>query len=348
MVRGVGWDDLAPRLAVQAAELAALARSEVTMREYHSRVIAACRALVPCDSAVVSEPQQPDGLTTSDVDATARQLIDFCESNYATFAPDLSRGLNQGARVGGFVDCEVYSLHERFELGIFCEVLRPQGIRSAVVLTPRWRKRPLGNIRLQRHGGTPVSQADLERLLPLLPAIELGLVLLRSDRGYWRQPDLDALTSREREIALYVGRGLTTPQIGLLLGTSRNTVRNQMGRIFDKLGVSSRAELAGWLNARAHDKSVRDPDAEESGTRQAARCLGTREAEVARHVARGLTTRQIALILGTSPLTVRNQIRRIFDKLGVAKRAELAARIGMEAPAFSHADSISRSPRGSV
>jgi DNA-binding CsgD family transcriptional regulator len=53
--------------------------------------------------------------------------------------------------------------------------------------------------------------------------------------------------------------------------------------------------------------------------------LTEREAEIARQVARGLSTRHIALILGTSPFTVRNQLSRVFDKTRVASRAELAA-----------------------
>jgi DNA-binding CsgD family transcriptional regulator len=53
------------------------------------------------------------------------------------------------------------------------------------------------------------------------------------------------------------------------------------------------------------------------------RCeLSRREAQIAAHVERGLTTTQIALIVGTSPLTVRNRIGHIFDKTGVASRAE--------------------------
>jgi DNA-binding CsgD family transcriptional regulator len=53
--------------------------------------------------------------------------------------------------------------------------------------------------------------------------------------------------------------------------------------------------------------------------------LSTRETEIAHHVERGLTTNQIALVLGTSPFTVRNQISKIFDKTRTASRAELAA-----------------------
>jgi DNA-binding CsgD family transcriptional regulator len=48
-----------------------------------------------------------------------------------------------------------------------------------------------------------------------------------------------------------VARGLTTPHIALILGTSPLTVRNQLCRVFDKTRVASRAELATWVAQRS-------------------------------------------------------------------------------------------------
>jgi two-component system nitrate/nitrite response regulator NarL len=91
----------------------------------------------------------------------------------------------------------------------------------------------------------------------LLPIIELGLAAHDPTLG---EPDpigLDRLTTREAEVARHAARGLTSRHIGLLLGTSQFTVRNQLCRIFDKLGVASRSELAGWLVRRqAHGADV--------------------------------------------------------------------------------------------
>ncbi|XJC73585.1 response regulator transcription factor [Delftia tsuruhatensis] len=49
-----------------------------------------------------------------------------------------------------------------------------------------------------------------------------------------------------------------------------------------------------------------------------------REATVARLVVRGLTHKQIAVQLQRAPATVRNQIRSIYEKLGIANVASLA------------------------
>lgn len=52
------------------------------------------------------------------------------------------------------------------------------------------------------------------------------------------------LTRREAEIAAAVGRGASNAEISHAIGLSGQTVKNHLTRIFDKLGVSTRLELA--------------------------------------------------------------------------------------------------------
>jgi DNA-binding CsgD family transcriptional regulator len=65
---------------------------------------------------------------------------------------------------------------------------------------------------------------------------------------------VSALTVREREVAMLAARDLTSRQIASRLGLSIRTVDNHLGRVYAKLGVSSRAEL-GAVVAPGH----RDP-----------------------------------------------------------------------------------------
>jgi DNA-binding CsgD family transcriptional regulator len=53
--------------------------------------------------------------------------------------------------------------------------------------------------------------------------------------------------------------------------------------------------------------------------------LSERECEIARHVALGLSNKQIAATLGISTNTVATYLRRMFRKLGVSTRAALVA-----------------------
>jgi DNA-binding NarL/FixJ family response regulator len=59
------------------------------------------------------------------------------------------------------------------------------------------------------------------------------------------------LSKREEEIALLVAEGLSNRQISQRLTLSEHTVKNYLFRVFEKIGVSTRVELALYaLNRR--------------------------------------------------------------------------------------------------
>jgi DNA-binding CsgD family transcriptional regulator len=56
------------------------------------------------------------------------------------------------------------------------------------------------------------------------------------------------VTARERELCELLALGYQNREIAAALGTSPHTVRNQLARLFDKVDVTTRAELVGrWL-----------------------------------------------------------------------------------------------------
>lgn len=55
---------------------------------------------------------------------------------------------------------------------------------------------------------------------------------------------LSALTEREHEVALAVGRGLSNAEIAKELFLSVPTVKAHVGRLFDKLGTTNRVQIA--------------------------------------------------------------------------------------------------------
>jgi len=63
--------------------------------------------------------------------------------------------------------------------------------------------------------------------------------------------------------------------------------------------------------------------------RSAVDMLSARERTVAHYLARGLSHKEIARVLGTSPQTVRNQIQAIHVKLAVHNTAELIAQLNL-------------------
>jgi two-component system nitrate/nitrite response regulator NarL len=58
------------------------------------------------------------------------------------------------------------------------------------------------------------------------------------------QPPRDSLTPRERDVIREVTEGATNKDIAAKFGLSEQTIKNHLSNIFDKLGVSSRLELA--------------------------------------------------------------------------------------------------------
>jgi DNA-binding NarL/FixJ family response regulator len=63
-------------------------------------------------------------------------------------------------------------------------------------------------------------------------------------------PELDQLTSREREVLRYIARGYLYKEIALRLGISAKTVEAHVSSVLRKLQLSNRHELSRWAVSR--------------------------------------------------------------------------------------------------
>jgi DNA-binding NarL/FixJ family response regulator len=57
----------------------------------------------------------------------------------------------------------------------------------------------------------------------------------------------ERLTPKEAQVTTLVWEGLTNREIGKLIGTTEQVVKNHLRTTFDKLGVWSRLELAMYV-----------------------------------------------------------------------------------------------------
>lgn len=151
------------------------------------------------------------------------------------------------------------------------------------------------------------SVTDADSIL----ATDVDVVLLDVRLG--TQSGLSALQrSTERRPAVVVLTAYGYPQYAeaaLRLGASGFVLKN--GPIDDLL-AAIRAAAGGGLHF---------------GVRPAQRlALSDRELDVVKKVVEGLSNDEIAVDLGISPKTVESHMRRIFERVGVVSRTELATR----------------------
>jgi len=78
------------------------------------------------------------------------------------------------------------------------------------------------------------------------------------------------MSKREEEIARLVAEGLSNRQISQRLGLSEHTIKNYLFRVFEKVGVTTRVELALYALNHGHVPRTR-PDPAKSASRGWAR-----------------------------------------------------------------------------
>jgi CheY-like chemotaxis protein/DNA-binding CsgD family transcriptional regulator len=79
------------------------------------------------------------------------------------------------------------------------------------------------------------------------------LLLLKKNAGEWNLESLkDALglTFREAEILMWISRGKTNKEVGLILESSHRTVNKHLEHIYEKLGVTTRAAAVAMVLQR--------------------------------------------------------------------------------------------------
>lgn len=228
------------------------------MERFASEVCAAARELAPVpfrawaldriarelpfDSALFMSPRLAVSPATVNKDAY-RHLYWRYARDPAPYRRGMERGDLAAVRDGAYLDTEVFSVAERERLQLYVDMVRPQGIRSQLVAHPRFHHQRVGVLYLCRHERVGAFRPrDRERLVRMLSPVSLALAALEPV-GAAEPQLLERLTAREREVVALVARGLRNREIAAVLGSRPATVRNQLHAIFQKLEVTTRAEL---------------------------------------------------------------------------------------------------------
>jgi len=70
----------------------------------------------------------------------------------------------------------------------------------------------------------------------------------------------ERLTAKEIQVADLVWQGLTNREIGKIMGTTEQVIKNHLRSTFDKLGVWSRLELATYVASHGGKRWLEDSD----------------------------------------------------------------------------------------
>jgi len=82
--------------------------------------------------------------------------------------------------------------------------------------------------------------------------LSIELARLLTIQGPLRKP-----TDNQLRIIELVAQGRTNREIAENLRISNNVVRNYLSRIYDKVGVNNRLQLALWYEARVHEEKLK-------------------------------------------------------------------------------------------
>lgn len=99
--------------------------------------------------------------------------------------------------------------------------------------------------------GYLLKTASGEELVTAIRAVMAGSTVLdpavsRQLTSHLTGAEQGELTPREAELVVLVAKGLPNKAVAAQLGISRRTVEGHLGRIFAKLGVTTRTELAHY------------------------------------------------------------------------------------------------------
>jgi DNA-binding CsgD family transcriptional regulator len=167
---------------------------------------------------------------------------------YARSFARMLRAVRSGAPV---VDLDVYGARERERLAVYREIFLPQRASSVMMAAVRLGTAAMVTVVFKRHGRTSAfGAAEKSKLQAILPTIALADTCFRCGLSARpaacpAPPFLDSgLGAREAQVAALASRGLRNAEIAALLGTSVETVKKQLRRVFAKVDVANRTELA--------------------------------------------------------------------------------------------------------
>lgn len=124
------------------------------------------------------------------------------------------------------------------------------------------------------------------------------------------------------QVLLTMADGLRCKEAAARLSISEGTLKKHRSRVLHVLGARNAIEAVTIGRARGLIPG------QSSGGLDWRQLLTRREVEVARHLVKGLSSKQIGRQLGTSDLTIRKHRENLLRKLGLRHTGQLVGLLG--------------------
>ncbi|MBL8955220.1 MAG: helix-turn-helix transcriptional regulator [Myxococcaceae bacterium] len=157
--------------------------------------------------------------------------------------------------------------------------------------------------------------------------------------------DPRALSPRELDVAEYVVQGRSSSEIAYALGLAIGTVSRTTRDVLRKLGSPRRTDLAAVFGSVAPFRATLSQAREVVVVRPGSETglwsrFSLAERSVVEQLLAGSRVAEIARARGVSAKTVTNQLTRLYTRLGVRGRTELAALVGRAGVATAPVDAL--------
>jgi DNA-binding CsgD family transcriptional regulator len=161
-------------------------------------------------------------------------------------------------------------------------------------------------------------------------SLEGDTVLIGRNEGADLRLDIDGVSRQHARITRGGGRMVSLVDLGAKNGTWLNGERIDVGALHNGDLIQIGPAKLEVVVRRAGDSAAPTPGAESSTTAPPHERLGlsAREWEVAVEIAGGASNPEIARKLGITRRTVATHLERIYQRLDIHSRAELAREVG--------------------
>ncbi|MFZ5893656.1 MAG: response regulator transcription factor [Myxococcota bacterium] len=199
--------------------------------------------------------QGEHGWSAQHVDGVSADVLEQLRARWKAYRTELAPVFNVAREQGAAVDNEVMG-EQLARSAYYREIMAVQGAKADAIVMLTRRELVLGALVLGRR--KRFSKAEQGVLAKLAPALALGLAAVQreaparsAEPGELSDAATSSLSPRERELVALVCLGYTNKEIAHACGLSPHTVRNRLASVFERLHVSTRAELAGLVSRGA-------------------------------------------------------------------------------------------------